>query len=132
MKLALGTAVDASHADLQEGMGPEPYGGGRKGGSHLEVEQSRAAAAERPDKALVSLGVANAFGSVKWTDALAAVLGRARSLAPALAAQRAPELQPVEALSLPDRRGVFLAGPEKVKHVRKGPEVEQEVGRRTR
>ena len=43
-----------------------------------------------PGKAFVSLDVANAFGAVQWTDALEAVLDRAQSLAPALAAQWAP------------------------------------------
>ena len=74
VKLALGTAVDSSHLELQEAMGPEQYGGGRKGGAHLEVEQTRVAAGRRPERALVGSDVPNAFGSVEWPDALRAVL----------------------------------------------------------
>ena len=90
VKLALGSAVDTVHDKVPEAMGPRQYGGGRKGGAHLEVEQIRAASGKDPGKAFVSLDVANAFGAVQWTDALEAVFERAPSLAPALAAQWAP------------------------------------------
>ena len=90
VKLALGSAVDAAHDKVMEAMGACQYGGGRKGGAHLEVEQIRAASGKDPSKAFVSLDVANAFGAVQWADALEAVIDRAPGLAPALAAQWAP------------------------------------------
>ena len=47
----------------------------------------RAATQLAPDKALISLDVQNAFGSVEWADALLAVVERAPRLAPRLALQ---------------------------------------------
>ena len=70
VKLALGSTVDSSQEEVVGAMGPQQFGGGRSGGAHLEVEQIRAAAAAHPDRALVGLDVANAFGSVEWADAL--------------------------------------------------------------
>ena len=88
VKLAMGTTVDG--LDLQTGMGPQQFGGGKGGGAHLEVEQIRAAAALQPDRALVSLDVENACGSVEWADALEVALDNAPAFAPALASMWAP------------------------------------------
>ena len=62
--MALGSAVGTVHDQVLEAIGPQQYGGGRKGGAHLEVEQIRSASVRDPGKAFVSLDVANAFGAV--------------------------------------------------------------------
>ena len=51
------------------------------------MAEVRAATQLRPSNALVSLDIRNAFGSVRWADALRAVLAKAPKLAPLLAIQ---------------------------------------------
>ena len=69
---------------------PMPYSQGtalRHSGAFQEIAEIRAAALLDPTKALVSLDVKNAFGSVQWSDALQAVLRRAPKLGKLLALQ---------------------------------------------
>ncbi|MFM7978864.1 MAG: hypothetical protein ACKPKO_06070, partial [Candidatus Fonsibacter sp.] len=56
----------------------------------MEVEQIRMVVSRFPERACVSLDLANAFGTVQWNDALQATLKKVRQMAPALAAQWAP------------------------------------------
>ena len=55
------------------------------------MEQIRAAADGYPDRAIDGLDMANAFGAVEWADVVSAALAKATGLAPALAAQWAPQ-----------------------------------------
>jgi hypothetical protein len=77
--------LKGAHAQLCEGVGPHQYGAGRAGGAQDEVNLVRAAADIWPERALATLDVKNAFGSVHWDHALKVALVHAPRLAPALA-----------------------------------------------
>ena len=68
-------------------MGDRQFGAGRLGGASQEISEVRAATRLRPDDALTSLDLKNAFGSVQWVDALKAVHQRVPLLGPLLAMQ---------------------------------------------
>ena len=53
--------------------GERQYGAGRRGGASQEIGEVRAAAHLNPDQCLASFDLRNAFGSVRWADALRAV-----------------------------------------------------------
>ena len=68
-------------------MGDWQLGAGRRGGTSQEIGEIRAAARLRPQDALVSLDLMNAFGAVQWIDALRAVQSTMPMLGPLLAIQ---------------------------------------------
>ena len=57
---------------ISRAVGPMQFGAGRAGGASLEVAEIRAAAQLRPNHALASLDLRNAFGTVERADALRA------------------------------------------------------------
>ena len=73
-RFSFGIDATAARAQTDVAVGPHQYAAGRPGGAEVEVAEIRAAAAHKPDKALVSLDVKNAFGSVQWHQALLALL----------------------------------------------------------
>ena len=77
----LGAARKGCKVELEQGAGPRQYGAGRQGGAALEIAEIRAAAAMRPECALIGLDEQNAFGELDWTDALR----QAQRYAPAFA-----------------------------------------------
>ena len=87
LKFAVGSSVKAAGHQLAEGVGKLQFGAGTAGGAAAEVHQVRAAARLFPDRALASLDVANAFGSVKWAHAIDTTIRRAPALARTLLSQ---------------------------------------------
>ena len=94
LKFAVGVCIRTADRALANAVGERQFGGGRRGGVFQEVAEVRAATKLKPDEALLSLDVANAFGSVEWADALNAVSQRVPRLGPLLAIQwRAMQLR---------------------------------------
>ena len=87
LKFAVGTAIRRADRQLAAAMGERQFGAGRPGGAAMEIGEIRAAAKLKPNDALVSLDIKNAFGSVQWKDALQAVTRAIPKLAPILAVQ---------------------------------------------
>jgi len=87
LKFAVGSCIRTTDTQLAAAMGDRQFGAGRAGGVYQEVGEVRAAARLRPNDALASLDIKNAFGSVRWVDALRAVLKAVPKLAPLLAIQ---------------------------------------------
>ena len=87
LKYGVGTSIRRIDSTLANAFGDRQFGAGRRGGAALEVAELRAASRLRPQDAIVSLDIKNAFGAVEWADALEAVLRRAPALAPMLAVQ---------------------------------------------
>ena len=84
-KFAMGVCVAGAGMQVNAAVGDRQFGCGRAGGAELEVGQVRAAAAVRPDWALVSADLKNAFGRVRWADALLAAAASVPRLAVPLA-----------------------------------------------
>ena len=70
LKFAFGCCAKGCRIELEQGAGLRQYGAGKQGGAALEIAEIRAAAAMRPDCALIGLDEQNAFGAVEWADAL--------------------------------------------------------------
>jgi hypothetical protein len=81
----MGVLVKGANPQITEGVGPHQYGAGRCSGAHDEINLVRAAARIWPQRALATLDIRNAFGSVHWDHALKVALVHAPRLAPALA-----------------------------------------------
>ena len=79
----MGTCVLGSMRQVRAAVGPRQFGVGR--GPEQIVAEVRAAAALRPDHAIVSLDFKNAFGMVRWSDALLGTVASAPRLATPLA-----------------------------------------------
>ena len=87
LKFAVGTCIRTADAQLAAAMGERQFGAGRVGGAYQEIGEVRAAARLKPNDVLAPLDIRNAFGSVRWVDALRAVLNAVPKLAPLLAIQ---------------------------------------------
>ena len=64
LKIIHGACAKGCGVQITGGMGERQYGGGRSGGASLEAAEVRAAAALRPDYALIGLDIKNALA--KW------------------------------------------------------------------
>ena len=64
LKFAFGCCTKGCQVELAQGAGPRQYGAGRPGGATLEIAEIRAAAAMRPDCALIGLDEQNALASL--------------------------------------------------------------------
>ena len=85
LKFAMGVCVLGSSRQVLAAVGPSQHGVG--GNPEQIVGQVRAAAAHRPDRALLSLDFKNAFGCVQWADALDGLVASAPRLAVPVARQ---------------------------------------------
>jgi hypothetical protein len=65
LKFAFGCCAKGCRVELERGAGERQYGAGRPGGAALEIAEIRAAAAMRPDCALIALDEQNAFGALE-------------------------------------------------------------------
>ena len=81
----MGVLVKGAGHQIEAGVGPHQYGAGRCSGAHDEIGLVRAAARIWPDRAMATLDIRNAFGSVHWDHALNVALVHAPRRAPALA-----------------------------------------------
>ena len=86
LKFPMGVVVRAAAPQIANAAGTRQFGVGIAAGASREVAEVRAAAALYPDNALISLDVQNAFGEVRWADALWAAVRRAPKLAVPMAA----------------------------------------------
>ena len=85
LKFAMGVCVLGSEKQIRAAVGTRQHG---VGGSPEHVgSQVRAAAAHRPDRALLSLDLKNAFGSIRWADALDGLVASVPRLALPVARQ---------------------------------------------
>ena len=87
LKYAVGTCIRKVDKLVSAAMGDRQCGAGRRRGTSQEIGEIRAAARLRPQDALVSLDLMNAFGAVQWIDALRAVQSTMPMLGPLLAIQ---------------------------------------------
>ena len=85
LKFAMGVCVLGSERQIQAAVGQNQHGVG--GSPEQVVSQVRAAAARRPDRALLSLDFKNAFGSIRWADALIGLVAAVPRLAVPVARQ---------------------------------------------
>jgi hypothetical protein len=72
----MGACAKGCNVQLRAAAGECQYGSGLAGRAPLETAEVRAAATERPDWALLTLGIRNASGHIQWTDALNATAAR--------------------------------------------------------
>ena len=82
--------MQAAGLQIAEGVGPRQYGAGKPGGASLEVAEVRAETLSDPTQAIVTLDGRNAFGAVRWCDALRVACVAAPKLAHVLAAMWRP------------------------------------------
>ena len=85
LKFAMGVCVLGSEKQIQAAVGPKQYG--VNGNPEQVINQVRAAAAHRPNRALLSLDFKNAFGSIRWADALVGLTAAVPRLAVPIACQ---------------------------------------------
>ena len=90
LKHALAVIFRKHRDDYAKVLGPEQYGAGACAGAPALVRDVRAIAALRPERAILQLDLQNAFGTVRWADALADTLNHVPSAAPVLATMWGP------------------------------------------
>ena len=92
-KFASACSVYAATRCLAVAVGDHQYGAGKSGGAALELADIQAETRARPNDALVSLDIKNAFGSIAWSDALRITAELAPKLAHFLSSIWAPGVQ---------------------------------------
>eukprot|EP00975_Prorocentrum_lima_P017465 3688592-Prorocentrum_lima.AAC.1 len=66
----MGVLIRAQNNAIERAVGKHQYALKRQPGAQRQVMAVRAASKCRPELALVTLDVKNAFGTVRWSDAL--------------------------------------------------------------
>ena len=81
--------VKGMMATVAKAVGEDQYGAGRSAGAAAEVAQVRAAAKAYPDRPIITTDITNAFGAVRWTDAIRVCLEKVPAFAVLLATELA-------------------------------------------
>ena len=87
LKMVEGVTVNLLMPQVERAVGPQQFGAGRSGGASAQVAEVRAAASFFDDRPIITTDIQNAFGAVRWSDAVRVCLERVPGFAVLLHAQ---------------------------------------------